>query len=91
MFDIVMVFVAQFVLIFLLGIQSLNVNRGHYFLAGLTSLMLGVVGFYITGTVAAAHKEGMYSGVWWAFIIGGPLGIITSMKLHPIIHRWMKK
>lgn len=88
--DAALVFGAQFVMIFLLGIQSLNVNGKHYVSAAITSALLGVFGFYLTGTIAAAHQQGMFSVIWWSFVTAGPLGIITSMKLHPVLVRWFR-
>jgi cation transporter-like permease len=89
--DAFIIFVAQYSTILLLGLQSLNVNKGHKILAALTSLMLGVSGFFVTGIVAKAYNDGMFTLVWWAFIIAGPLGITSSMTLHPVIVKWMKK
>ncbi len=82
-----LVFTAQFFMVFLLGLQSLNVNRGHYMSAATTSLALGVCGFYITATIAAVHGEGMGTWLWWSYIAAGPMGIVASMWAHPIIRR----
>ena len=78
--DAFIVFVAQFVYVLLLGLQSLNVNGGHRTAAAATSLTLGVFGFYLTGSIAAA-KGDIGGVVWWAFILSGPCGIVTSMAL----------
>lgn len=75
------VFAIQFCYVLLLGLQSINVNRGRYVWAGGTSLMLGVMGFHVTGTIAAARgDEGGL--VWWAYILAGPCGIVSSMVYH---------
>lgn len=90
MTETISIFVAQYSLIFLLGIQSLNVNSKRYKTAFVTSLCLGIVGFHVTGTVAAAYRDGMFTPIWWSFIFAGPLGIVSSMKLHPVIVRFFK-
>jgi hypothetical protein len=79
------IFIAQFSMIWLLGLQSINVNRGHKLIAALTSFALGIVGFYVTGTVASAYHEGMMSPMFISFILAGPCGILFSMYSHPYI------
>lgn len=79
------VLLSQFVMILLLGLQSLNVNQRRYLAAAITSLLLGVIGFYLTGTVAEAHKDGAFTLTWWAYISGGPAGIVASMWLHQLL------
>jgi len=85
------IFLAQFLMIFLLGLQSINVNRGHKLLAALTSFGLGIAGFYVTGTIAQAYQEGMFSSMFLSFILSGPCGIVVSMMVHPKIVKWLKK
>ena len=79
------IFIAQFVTIYLLGIQQQNVIGGHYTLAFITSLILGVSGWYLTSTVASANIEAIGTTVWWSFVIAGPLAIVSAMKTHPFI------
>jgi hypothetical protein len=70
---------ATFVLVLFLGLQSLNVNGGHRLLAALTS-------FGIAASNVAVLKI-MPGPTGWlevtAYLVGGPLGIVTSMALHP--------
>ena len=77
-----LVFVCQFSMIFLLGIQSLNVRDGKKLSAAITSLLLGITGWFITGTISSVYHEGMLSMVFFAFILSGPLGISFSIWLH---------
>lgn len=81
MSDAIIVFAAQFVYVLLLGLQSLNVNHDHRAAAAGTSTMLGMLGFHLTGTIAAA-KGDTWSWVWWAFVAAGPIGVVSSMALH---------
>lgn len=77
------VFACQFTYIMLLGLQTLNVNGKHYISAAATSLALGCFGYFLTATVAAHQQHGIYSPAWFAFIAGGPMGVVASMWLHP--------
>lgn len=80
MTDALIVFAAQFAMIFLHGIQSQNVIGGHYGAAFATSLCLGMFGFYVTGAIAAARGDA-FGIVWLAYVLSGPIAIITSMKV----------
>jgi hypothetical protein len=75
-------FLSTFVLVFALGFQSLNVNQGRYAAAGLTS-------FFIGASQLTLYKLAPDAGGWEvvAYLVGGPLGIISSMIVH---RRWMK-
>lgn len=81
MMNALLLFGATYFLVLLLGLQSLNVNGGHRFLSALTSFGIGTANITIlkimpgpTGVVEVA-----------AYLLGGPLGILTSMAIHP----WM--
>lgn len=70
-------FVSTFLLVFALGLQSLNVNGGHYSAAFCTSFLIGTANLAVlklapnaTGTEIAAYLS------------GGPLGILCAMKFH---------
>ena len=77
-----MVFVAQFFYILLLGSQQINVIAKDYPGAAFVSLLLGVLGFQLTATIAAVRGATWRSPVWWAFVIAGPLGIVVAMATH---------
>lgn len=76
------VFVAQFLYIMLLGAQQLNVVSMNYPGAMAVSLCLGVLGFSLTAAIASVKGATWRSPVWWAFVAAGPLGIITAMATH---------
>ena len=76
-------FVSTYMLVLALGLQSLNVNGGHKVMAALTSLAIG--------TANLAVLKVMPGPTGWmeiaAYLTGGPLGIVTSMAIHP----WMAR
>lgn len=79
-------FVSTFVLVFALGLQSLNVNGRHYVAAFFTSFAIGasnLVLFKLAPDAGAMEVA--------AFMIGGPLGIITSMWAHPRLIKMMRR
>ena len=78
--DSALVFVIQFAYVLLLGLQSLNVNGGHRTAAAATSLALGMCGYQITSAIAA-HRGEFCSVVWWAYVLAGPCGIVSSMAV----------
>lgn len=78
-----LLFCSTFVLVLALGLQSLNVNGGHKVLAALTSFAIGMANMAVlkvmpgpTGFLEVA-----------AYLLGGPLGIVTSMVIHPWVAR----
>lgn len=78
-------FCSTYILVFALGLQSLNVNNGHFVLAALTSFVVGsgqMVLYKLAPDASWAEIA--------AYLCGGPLGIMTSMKVHPVLVRWMK-
>lgn len=91
MTEAAIVFAVQFVYIALLAVQSLNTNNGHYAGAFCTSLVLGMIGYWLTTVVAAHRAEAIGSLVWFAYISGGPFGIVCAMRLHPyLVKRWRR-
>ena len=75
-------FASTFVLVFALGLQSLNVNNGHYVAAALTSLVIGsgqMVLFKLAPNAGWTEIS--------AFLLGGPFGITASMWAHPRLAR----
>ena len=72
-------FASVFVSVFALGVQSLNVNNGHYLAAFLTS--------FVIGTSHLALYRYMPNPAWTevaAYLLGGPFGIVAAMRWH----RW---
>lgn len=76
---LLLIFVAAFAIVFALGFQSLNVNRGHYWLASLTSLFIGTANLALLKLVPQASDPAEIA----AYLLGGPLGILLAMRLHP--------
>lgn len=70
-------FVSTFVLVFALGLQSLNVNGGHYLAAFLTSFLIGGANLVVLKLAPNATPTEII-----AYLSGGPLGIVASMAAH---------
>lgn len=79
-------FASSFLVVLLLGLQSLNVNNGHFILAALTSLGIGSMQMVMFKLAPHANWTEIA-----AFIGGGPLGIMASMWLHPRMVRLLKR
>lgn len=77
-----MLFVSTFALVFALGLQSLNVNGGHYAAAFLTSFAIG--GANLLLYKMAPDASGIEIA---AYLSGGPLGIVCSMRAHRALVR----
>lgn len=73
---------STYALVFALGLQSLNVNGGHYRAAFLTSLAIG--GSNLVLFKLAPNASGLEIA---AYLAGGPLGIVSAMRAHPYIVR----
>ena len=80
--EVALVFVAQYIFVLLLGLQSLNVRDRHYFGAAVTSFLLGVGGFFLTSTIGSAKGMAL-TPLWWSFVLAGPCGIVTAIAVHP--------
>lgn len=75
-------FASCFALVFFLGLQSLNVNRGHYAAAFFTSFGIGA------GNLVLFKLAPDASGIEIAaYLAGGPLGIVSSMWAHRKVFR----
>lgn len=75
-------FASTYVLVFALGLQSLNVNGGHYAAAFFTSFAIGASNLVL---FKMAPDAGGIEIV--AYLAGGPLGIVSAMRAHPYIVR----
>jgi len=84
------VFAAQFCLVGLLGLQSQHIRDGKKLHAAITSALLGVAGWTITGVVSSAYTQGMLSVVFFAFLIAGPIAISLSIYAHEHFHKEKK-
>ena len=81
-------FLAQGTLVYLLGIQTLNVVGRHYILAGATSFLLAAVGYYANAAVAHAGFDGIFGSIWWSYCLAGVFSVPFSMWSHPKIAAW---
>lgn len=79
-------FSSTFVLVFALGLQSLNVNNGHFIAAALTSFVIGS-GQMILFKLA---PDASWSEIA-AYLFGGPFGITASMWAHPRLAKLLGK
>lgn len=79
-------FVSTFGLVFALGMQSLNVNGGHYIAAFITSFFIGASNLIVLKIAPSATPTEMI-----AYLIGGPFGIIASMITHRKLFRSKNK
>ena len=70
-------FFSTFVLVFGLGLQSQNVNGGHYKAAFLTSFLIGGGQMVL---LKLGPEANMIEIV--AYLSGGPIGIVCSMWVH---------
>lgn len=77
-----LIFASTFAVVFFLGLQSLNVNGGHYRAAFLTSFGIGLSNLVLFKLAPDANLVEMA-----AFITGGPFGIVVSMRVHPWVVR----
>ncbi len=77
---------STYALVFALGLQSLNVNGGHYRAAFLTSLAIG--GSNLVLFKLAPNASGLEIA---AYLAGGPLGIVSAMRAHPYIVRLYRR
>lgn len=73
----VALFFSTFMLVFFLGLQSLNVNGGHYAAAFFTSFGIGTANLILFKLAPDASGYEIA-----AFLLGGPFGIIASMWTH---------
>lgn len=83
-----LIFLSQFLTIFLLGNQSLMVRDHNYWGAAIGSLLIGVCQFYIYTVVQSIE---MYSYDWYVFLIAGPMAIVTAMKFHATISSFIHR
>ncbi len=70
-------FGSTFAAVFFLGLQSLNVNGGHYWAAFFTSFGIGMANIVLLKLGPDANALEIA-----AFLGGGPFGIVFSMWFH---------
>jgi hypothetical protein len=79
-------FVSTYVLVFALGVQSLNVNNGHVIAAFFTSFVIGAANLVLYKLAPNASPTEIM-----AFLIGGPFGIVSAMRSHGWIHERFRR
>lgn len=70
-------FASCFCAVFFLGLQSQNVNQGHYLAAFLTSFAIGISHLALYRWMPAPSFTEVA-----AYLLGGPFGIVASMWVH---------
>ena len=83
MIDYIILFIASFFLVGLLGLQSKNVQHSRYLSAALTSMAITVANFVFVKVVATGGFDMMFTGM-----VGGACGIIVAIYAHD--HHLMK-
>lgn len=78
-----LIFASTFVLVFALGFQSQNVNKGHYYAAFYTSFAISASNLVLFKTVPQADWLDIA-----AYLTAGPLAIVASIYAH---NKWMRK
>jgi hypothetical protein len=79
-----LVYLATFVSVFTLGLQSLNVNQGHYLAAAVTSFFIGSGHIFLYRYMPAA---GVHEFI--AYYLGGITGITFSIWFHKRAKAWL--
>jgi hypothetical protein len=70
-------FASTAVLVFFLGLQSLNVNQGREVAAVVCSFCIGLCHLFLYRLMPEASLTQALG-----FVLGGPVGILASMRLH---------
>lgn len=81
------IFINQFLVIYMLGLQSLMVRDGNIVGAMAGSLAIGIGSFYLYGAIGQLGPEAIGTSMFYAFIVAGPLAIATAMKTHPLLQK----
>lgn len=79
-------FASTYILVFALGLQSLNVNNGHYILAAMTSFIIGAGQMVLYKLAPHASWSEIA-----AYLCGGPFGIVSAMHAHPYLAQLIKR
>jgi hypothetical protein len=72
-------FLASFLLMFLLGFQQLNIEHRKYLYSFLTSICISTANYFLFKILPGSEFEFLQ---FLYFAVGGGLGIIASMILH---------
>jgi uncharacterized protein YebE (UPF0316 family) len=80
-----LILACTFGVVLALGLQSLNVNGGHHLMAAVTSFAIGTFNLALLKLVP--QPTTVFDNA--AYLLGGPIGILVAMKLHPYLVRLM--
>jgi hypothetical protein len=89
MVDAIILFIAQFSMIYLLGFQQMNVAGKHYIAAAATSFLIGLSGWINISIISVANREAIFSMIFWVYAIAGPIAIVVAMKTHAIVIKFL--
>ena len=78
-----LLFASTFISVFALGLQSLNVNQGHYLAAGITSVLISTGHIFLYRFMPDANVLDALG-----YYAGGIAGITASMWVHPRLKAW---
>ena len=79
MINYVILFVASFSLVGLLGLQSKNVQHSRYFMAAITSAAISVSNFVFVRIVTTGGYDNLL-----VTMVGGAAGIMVAIYLHDV-------
>lgn len=77
--NIAIIFLSAFIVVFLLGFQSLNVQGRHKWLAVITSIGISIANYFLYKLLPGSASN-VYE--FLAYTSGGPFGILLSMYAH---------
>ncbi len=77
------IFISQFAVVFLLGIQSQMVRDANCIGAAVGSLLIGFSQFFVFSIIGGLAAGNMLTAEGFAFMTSGPLAIVASIKTHP--------
>lgn len=79
------IFCSQFLVVFLLGMQSQMVRDKNIAGAGVGSLLIGISQFFVFSIIGGLSANDLLQPEGLAFLLSGPIAIIASIKAHPYI------
>lgn len=91
MIELLIIFFAQFLCVYLLGLQSLMVRDANCTGAAIGSFLIGTAQFFNYALIGKLDLTDLFSATWWLFIVAGPVAIVISIKTHPLINKYVFK
>lgn len=82
-----LIFVCTYGVVLALTVQHLNINGGQQLLAFITSVLIGVFNLVLLKLMPQPTS----SAEVLAYVFGGPLGIVTAMRVHPWLIAWHQR